>query len=137
YCFLGNEPVSKYDQLGLYSVPQCTVEVLVGHNRATAPNIPAPILTAPSSAASVVACSGGEIDVPIKIPGIDPRPDGTINLAEAGRLARSDFDFGKTYAKDTICKKKEWGCKKVSVKINCIGINILERLAMPANVCGK
>lgn len=135
YAFVCNSPLQKIDPFGLYMVPKCTIEILVGHNRPNPPNVPSPIKNEPCSAASVVACSGGTISVDIEIPNIEPRPEGTINLAEAGRLARSDFAAGLTHAK-TICKSK-CGCPKVTITIKCIGIGFLESLAMPAGVCGK
>ncbi len=120
-----------------YLVPRCTVEILVGHNRRTAPHVPFVIKNDPCSATSIVACDGGTIEPSVPIPGIDPRPEGNINLVDAGELALSDFSAGQAYAKNGICKMKKCGCGEVTVTINCIGITAFERLAMPHGVCGK
>ena len=37
YAFVCNSPLQKIDPFGLYMVPKCTIEILVGHNRPNPP----------------------------------------------------------------------------------------------------
>jgi hypothetical protein len=119
-----------------YMVPRCTIVIFVGHNQTSAPHIPTPIKNDPCSAASVVACSGGAINVPREIPGIDPRPDGIIGIPEANKLAKSDLGVAQKYALEGLCRNNKCGCSSIAIKINCDGLSgFLERQA--ARICDQ
>ncbi len=138
FCFVINSPTSTIDQFGLspddtQTVQSCNITIFVGHNRKNSPHIPK-IKNNPCSFASVVACNGVNIPIESPIPGSDPRNDDIINLVAAGKLARSDLAAArKAAAKLCGCKSN---CKQTTITINCIGLEIGEKFAMPKGLCG-
>jgi hypothetical protein len=53
-------------------------------------------------------------------------------------MALSDFNLGVAYAKKRCAGGCKCLCKSITVRIECdFGIHILDRMSMPAGVCGK
>ena len=134
YGFVGNDPINRWDYLGLKQtiIKSCNVSIYVGHNYAVPQTS---IENEPCSAGKVISCGGYTSWDPAtpdtEIPGLPPQNKGksSISVNEAIDQTQKAFLAGVEYARETICKSDTCCCKKVTVKIICnFGADIPLRL---------